>query len=141
MTYALATETDVRKMCQLVVVEYGGRLWRNNSGALPDSRGVPVRFGLGNDSARTNVTSKSADLVGILRPRGQLVGVECKEPGWRPALPPPSGRPASERYLHELAQGNWLALVRSMGGIADFIDSEQGFRDLMTQHGYRVGGV
>lgn len=97
----------------------GMRLWRNNSGALLDSRGVPVRFGLGNDSKRVNDTFKSSDLIGIDRtpitldmvgqPRGQFLAFEGKAPGWRY-----TGTP------HEVAQFNFMKVVAAYGGRAMF---------------------
>ena len=44
----------------------GGRAWRNNVGALPREDGVPVRFGLANDSAAQNRVLKSGDLIVIV---------------------------------------------------------------------------
>lgn len=97
----------------------GMRLWRNNSGALLDKRGVPVRFGLGNDSKRTNELFKSSDLIGIDRtpitldmvgqPRGQFLAFEGKEPGWQYRGTP-----------REVAQLRFLRVVAAYGGRAMF---------------------
>ena len=101
----------------------GGRAWRNNVGALKREDGVPVRFGLANDSAMINKVLKSGDLIGI-KPRivtqdmvGQLIGQfwsrECKEPGWRYT--------GTEREVAQLA---WVNLVLRMGGDAKFTTGE-----------------
>ena len=102
----------------------GGRLDRNNVGSLPDRRGVPVRFGLANDSAAVNAICKSGDLIGwtpvLVTPA--MIGtflpvftsVEVKKLGWTPAK-------SGERYDHEQAQRNWADIVRAAGGLAGFM--------------------
>jgi len=74
------------------------RVWRNNVGMLRDSRGVPVRYGLG---------VGSPDLVGLVIGSGQFLAVEIKTP---------VGRLSDE-------QKAWLATVQKMGGIARVIRS------------------
>jgi hypothetical protein len=75
-----------------------------------------IRYGLGNDSAQVNAKLKSSDLIGItpMVIGGQKVGVftsyEVKKPGWRWAGTP-----------REIAQRDWLLLVRSLYGISKFI--------------------
>ena len=113
------SEASVQSRVRLEAVSKGVRLWRNNKGVLPDSRGVPVRFGLANDSPAVDKVLKSADLVGIrtveILPkhvglhRGQFVSREIKEEGWRY-----TGTP------REVAQLNWANLVNAMGGDAAF---------------------
>lgn len=114
-----AIQNDVR----LEATRKGMRLWRNNVGAITDARGVPVRYGLANDTAAVNKVLKSADLIGIDstpirpedvgKPRGQFVAVECKEAGWN--------------YTgtdHEAAQLNFINVVIAMGGRALFVNRE-----------------
>ena len=44
--------------------DWGCKLFRNNSGALPNVDGVPVRYGLGNISKKHNAKIKSSDEIG-----------------------------------------------------------------------------
>lgn len=118
-----ASEAAVQAMVRLEAARKGIRLWRNNVGALIDSRGVPVRYGLANDSAQVNKVIKSADLIGWRPVRigpqhvgsviGQFVSRECKRVGWRYTG---AGR--------ELAQVAWAQLVTAGGGDAAFCTGE-----------------
>lgn len=97
--------------------------FRNNVGALLDKRGVPIRYGLANDTAALNARIKSADLVGIKRVLitpahvglvlGQFWSREVKRPGWTYSG---TGR--------EPAQLAWASLVISNGGDAGFATHE-----------------
>lgn len=75
-------------------------LWRNNTGALKDSSGRVVRYGL---------AVGSADLIGILAPAGRLVALEVKTT---------SGRTTPEQNL-------FLDLVRRRGGFAAVVRSAE----------------
>ena len=121
-----ATEAWSQSMVRLEAPRYGIWLGRNNVGALLDKRGVPVRFGLGNESKQQNEVMKSGDLIGI-RPVvvtasmvgctiGQFVSRECKRPGW-----------TYRGDAHEVAQANWAALVIKFGGDAKFATGEGSF--------------
>jgi len=112
-------ESSAQARIRIACAEAGLVMWRNNSGVLKDARGIPVRFGLGNDSAKVNEAFKSSDLIGI-RPTlvtqdmvGQTIGIftsiECKPPGWR-----------MMRSQHELAQLKWNDLIASYGGRSGF---------------------
>lgn len=118
------SEAAVQAATRVQASNVGMRVWRNNVGVLKDERGVPVRFGLANDSPQVNERIKSGDLIGI-RPRiitpqdvgqriGQFVSWECKHGGWRYTG---QGR--------EGAQLNWIHLVQSLGGEARFINDEK----------------
>ena len=95
-------------------------MFRNNSGALKDERGVPVRYGLANESAQQNKVLKSSDLIGIRKRLitvhdvgsviGQFVARECKHGTW-------VYDPRDDR---ERAQNTFLELVLSYGGDAAF---------------------
>ncbi len=119
-----ASEAAVQARVRLEATRKGMRVWRNNCGAVHDAEtGTHLRYGLANDSPQVNAVIKSADLIGI-RPRiiqpgdvgqliGQFVSFECKHAGWKWGN--------SER---ERAQGNWAALVLSLGGDARFVSGE-----------------
>jgi len=116
---SLLSEAAVQNNARLEATRRGDRLFRNNVGVLKDERGVPVRFGLANDSAAVNKKIKSSDLIGIKRVTitpahvGQVIGqfyaVECKPGNWKYA--------GTER---EQAQLKFLSLVTAMGGSAHF---------------------
>jgi len=94
-------------------------LWRNNVGVLKDDRGVPVRYGLANDSPQLNANLKSGDLIGwrgvLIMPQhvgrtiAQFVSRECKRPGW-----------TYRGDAREEAQQRWNMLVLAAGGDACF---------------------
>lgn len=120
------TEAYSQSAIRLEAPRYGIWLGRNNVGALLDKRGVPVRYGLANESAQQNAVIKSGDLIGI-RPVvitatmvgctiGQFISRECKRPGW-----------TYEGDAHEQAQANWAALVIKYGGDAKFATGEGSF--------------
>ena len=88
------SETGVSNRLALYASRCGRRLWRNNVGALKDDRGVPVRFGLANDSKKVNKVQKSSDRIGItpisyagrtfgVRSEERRVGKECRS-RWSP---------------------------------------------------------
>lgn len=118
-----ASESDVQARIRLAASQAGDVLWRNNSGVLPDARGVPVRFGLCNESAKVNDKCKSSDLVGIKRVLvtrelvGHTFGIfyarEVKRAGWRY-----TGTP------REVAQLRFIEAVVAMGGDAGFATCE-----------------
>lgn len=112
------SEARVQSAVRLEAAQRGWALYRNNVGVLRDDRGVPLRFGLANDSAAVNKVMKSGDLIGI-RPLtitpdlvgtvvGQFVSVEVKRPGG---------------VIHP-AQHAWAALVRKRGGLGLIVDRE-----------------
>lgn len=115
------SESYVQSAVRLEAPHKGVLLMRNNVGALKDERGVPVRYGLMNDSAQLNKRIKSSDLIGIRRVLigpsdvgkviGQFVARECKHADW--VL-----RGAGD--AHERAQMEFLNLVNSWGGDGKF---------------------
>lgn len=117
------SESHVQSRIRLEAAAKSMRLWRNNVGALVDERGIPVRYGLANDSPKVNKVLKSGDLIGIrpihIGPQhvgqviGQFVSRECKKSSWR-----------YTGTEHEVAQANWVQLVNSLGGDAAFANWE-----------------
>lgn len=113
------TQSEVR----LEAARKGVKLFRNNVGVLMNERGVPIRFGLANDSKQLNAKIKSADLIGwrpvLITPShvgytvAQFVSRECKHPGWKYS--------GTDR---EIAQLNWAQLVTAGGGDATFCTGE-----------------
>lgn len=113
------SEAAVQVAVRLEAARKGVRLFRNNVGALIDSRGVPVRYGLANESKQVNEVMKSADLIGwrpvLIGPRhvgqviGQFVSREVKAVGWHYT--------GNDREPAQLA---WAQLVTAGGGDAAF---------------------
>jgi hypothetical protein len=113
------SEAAVQVAVRLEAARKGVRLFRNNVGALIDSRGVPIRYGLANESKQLNQSVKSADLIGW-RPViigqycvAQFVSRECKRVGWH-----------YTGDAHEQAQLAWAQLVTAAGGDAAFCTGE-----------------
>ena len=117
------SEAAVQSAVRLEAARKGVRLFRNNVGALIDARGVPVRYGLANDSKQLNDVLKSSDLVGwrpvVIGPQhvgaciAQTVLRECKKVGWH--------------YTgddHERAQLAWLMLGASASADVAFCTGE-----------------
>lgn len=117
------SETAVQQAVRLKSSKQGRRMWRNNVGAVTDEHGRHIRFGLCNESAAINKTLKSSDLIGITPVTitadmvGQTIGVftafEVKKESWKYS--------GTER---EEAQLNYINLVRTLGGIAGFVNHE-----------------
>lgn len=117
-------EAVVQQEIRLAAPGRGIYLWRNNNGAFYAESGQLVRYGLANESKKENEKFKSHDLIGltqyVVRPEdvGKKIAIftslECKPEGWHYT--------ATKR---EVGQLNWLALVRSLGGISKFLPSVQ----------------
>lgn len=115
------SESNVQSRVRLAAAAQAMRLWRNNVGVLRDDRGVPVRFGLANDSKPLNQRLKSHDLIGWRRLQitpamvgsvvAQFTSLECKHELWKPG----------ERPDDEAAQERWALLVNSEGGYSRFV--------------------
>ena len=125
-------ESDVQEAIQVEAMKQGTQLWRNNSGALKDVTGRPVRYGLGNTSAKVNKVMKSSDLIGVTQIviTPDMVGktisiftaIECKGNDRKVQK--------DERYQ---AQENFINLVRAKGGIAGFADSVDQFKIIIKE--------
>lgn len=62
-------EADIQREVMMELSRLGATIWRNNTGVLKDSRGVPVRFGL---------CVGSSDIIGLYQ--GRFLAVEVKTP-------------------------------------------------------------
>lgn len=113
------SEVRQQALIRLDAAQSGVWLTRNNVGALIDDRGVPVRYGIANETKEQNRQVKSADLIGmrpiLIGPQhmgyviGQFASVECKHATWR-----------YKGDAHETAQKAWADFVLSKGGFACF---------------------
>ncbi len=93
---------DSEHSIQITIQNYltlrGIYCWRNNSGALIDKRGIPVRFG----------KVGSADILGI-HPTGRFLAIEVKRP--------------SGRYKPTPAQLEFLEAIHRYGGLCGIATS------------------
>ncbi|RZM50423.1 hypothetical protein [Klebsiella pneumoniae] len=116
-------EHKVQDDARLLASKKGWRLFRNNKGVLPDKRGVPVRFGLCNETPALGKRLRSSDLIGI-RPVlitpdmvgstiGQFVAREVKKAGWK-----------YKGTEHEQAQLAFGTLIIGLGGDFKFWNGE-----------------
>jgi hypothetical protein len=107
---------------------------RNNVGALEDSKGRVVRFGLMNESEKVNKTMKSSDEILIIpyrvkaedvgRKLGLFGAIEFKRPSW---VYSGEGR--------EGAQLNFIRMVQAAGGFATFANGPKMVIDSLVSHG------
>lgn len=98
-------ESDIQRLIMLALSEAGCLIWRNNTGALKNAAGIPIKFGL---------CVGSSDLIG-LTPTGRFLAVEIKTP---------TGKPTPE-------QTRFLEAVRARGGIAGIARSPEEALDLL----------
>lgn len=114
------SESRVQSLVRLAAPARGLRLFRNNVGVLKNINGVPVRYGLANDTKALNERLKSSDLIGWRRLPitaemvggcvAQFASFECKPAAW-----------SYRGDEHEQAQQRWLGLVAADGGYARFV--------------------
>jgi hypothetical protein len=123
----MTPEEKSTERVRLRASSWGMRVFRNNSGVLMNPIGIPVRFGLGNESKRINKILKSSDLLGIhnVEITPEMVG---KKIGVFTALEvKPNGFKIKEEYpegSRELAQLNFINLIKKFGGMAGFATNE-----------------
>jgi hypothetical protein len=112
-TAAPGSEAAVQNAVRMEAARRGMRLFRNNLGSYIDERGVPVRYGLANESKKINSVVKSSDLIGI-GPDGRFLAYEVKKNGWVYR--------ATDREKAQLA---FITFINMMGGRAAFITSPE----------------
>lgn len=116
----MKSETAVQSETRLKASNEGNVLWRNNVGVAKRDDGVPIRYGLCNESKQQNEKVKSSDLIGIKQVLitqemvgqtiGQFYAREVKKEGW-----------VFKGTKREIAQLNFITIVLSLGGDAEFI--------------------
>jgi len=99
------TERTLMHEIMIALSEAGCMVWRNNTGALADKYGRPVKFGL---------CRGSSDIIGIA-PDGRFLAVEVKTK---------TGRTTKD-------QENFIWRVQYCGGIAGVVRSVQDALDLI----------
>ena len=116
------SEAAAQAEIRLTAPRWGGVLWRNNVGALPDRTGVLIRYGLANDSKKLNAHVKSSDLIGFTPVAGRavFVAIECKRADWTWGA-----------TAREIAQQRFHNIVRAGGGIAGFARNAVEFEELL----------
>ena len=95
------TEQDI--MRSIMIAPHGCRLWRNNTGAIKDSEGRLVRFGLckgSSDIIGITPVTITPDMVG--KQVGVFTAIEVKTP---------KGKATDEQI-------NFIQRVRDLGGFA-----------------------
>lgn len=92
-------EADLQARIMVALSQAGCLVFRNNTGALPDRRGIPVRFGL---------CRGSSDVIGLC-PDGRFLAVEVK----------------TERGLPTDAQLHFIEAIRRAGGRAGIARSPE----------------
>ena len=121
------SESRQQALVRIDAANQGVWLTRNNVGALLDTTGRPVRYGLANESKLQNEQVKSGDLIGIRsvliaqhhvgKVIGQFVSREVKHATW-----------TYKGDKHEKAQLAWANFVVSKGGDAAFCTGPGTFR-------------
>lgn len=118
------SEAAVQNAVLLECSRRGWGVWRNNKGVLPDARGVPVRFGLANNTPAVGKALRSSDLIAciptLIGPEhlgivlGRFGAPEIKRADW-----------TWSGTEHERGQLAWAERVRSLGGWAGFVTSPE----------------
>lgn len=122
-------ESEIQQLILIEASKHGIKLERNNSGAMKDSTGRLVRYGLGNTSEIINSKLKSSDLIGITPiivdgvTYGIFTAIECKREGW-------VFNPKDKR---EQAQMNYILNVIGRGGYAGFAQSVDDFLKIVRR--------
>lgn len=116
-------EAKASQVVRLRATAWGCRVFRNNSGVLMNEVGIPVRFGLGNESKAINKELKTGDYVGwtpvtitpemVGKTLAVFTNLEAKPEGF-------IHRESYNKNQREFAQNKFNELVNCAGGIAGF---------------------
>jgi len=130
-----ASEAAVQAAIRLEAPHKRAPLWRNNVGVAEGRDGVPIRFGLANDSARLNRSVKSSDLIGVVpmliqhhhlgRTIGAFGAFECKRGNW-----------TYSGTKREQAQKKYMDIVSGAGGCSGFVRSVAQFNQIVEAYRY-----
>ena len=134
-------EAKASQEVRLRASDWKSRIYRNNSGVLMNEVGVPVRFGLGNESKKINEQFKTSDFIGwtpvvvtsdmVGKTLAVFTAIEAKPLGFKVK----SVYPVKSR---EFAQNKFIELVRSGGGIGGFASDWQGVDSIMNEFYQRI---
>jgi hypothetical protein len=103
-------ESDIVRDCLTWLRLQGVFCWRQNQGAITGSYKGKRRF------LRFTSVDGVSDILGVLRPQGQLLALEVKRPGKKPT-------PEQEAFL---------ATVRDHGGIGAYVQSVAELEELLA---------
>lgn len=127
------TESLTQQRVRLEAARDMLQLWRNNTGVLKNENGVPVRYGLCNDSKELNQKIKSSDLIGITPTLitqemvgyflGVFTAIECKPEDWKFLQ-------SDKRAVAQLAYHD---IVRQAGGFAGFATNIQDYKRIVRK--------
>lgn len=127
----MKSESEIQQEIRVEAPKMGVTLMRNNQGGFKDETGRMVRFGLGNESPNQNYLS--SDLIGFTEivVTADMIGkriavftaVEVKRENWKSGV-------KNER---EQKQNNFIAWVKSRGGIALMTNSVDEFKKLFIK--------
>lgn len=134
-------EARASQEVRLRASDWKSKVYRNNSGVLMNEVGVPVRFGLGNESAKINKIIKTSDFIGwtpvviteamLGQTLAVFTAIEAKPLGFKVK----SVYPIKSR---EFAQNKFIELVRMFGGIGGFASCYQDVDTIMLEFYQRV---
>lgn len=89
-------EADILRECLFWLKLHGAFCWRQNQGAISGEHNGKRRF------LRFTSMEGVSDILGVLKPSGRLLAVECKRPGKHPTV----------------EQAAFLEMIRQFGGVA-----------------------
>ena len=134
-------EAKASAKCRLLAGRHKCRLFRNNSGVLPDKNGTPVFFGLGNTPKKVagkkiSEIRKSSDDIGytMVEITPEMVGhtlavftsIEYKAEGFKiKAIYPEKSR--------ESKQLVWINMGKKAGGIGGFACDEKSMNAIFEE--------